>query len=629
MPKWGLTADQRERSPWGLSRDLLLPSKTITDPVHRDIYLTEIERQFLDSTPMQRLRRVKQLGTTDLVYPGATHTRFAHSLGTLRAAQNLLDAVLDQRNGPRPKPDLFGEWWSSDVADPERKTFNKWIAEATVLTRLGGLLHDFCHVPFGHSIEDDLGILDPHDANDARFERLWSLLPVELSSQISAELKSALNTLVVSKQKQGGVVTPKDPNTLGRYAFVFDIVGNTICADLLDYLARDHLYTGLPARFGSRFLDGFYVTPSSAKYNGGRVAIRIKRDANIRADVITELFKFLRFRYELSERVLVHHAKLSADAMLGKALEIWYDSLRASELKRIKPDVDLTSDIDDDLAILKPKEMENVDGVARGTLEAELTSRSDDGLLEFLRDQAEPQPTPRMQAVKALVDGVLERRLFRKSARSADQSRPMAGQVYAKFGRAQDRRRLERECAIFARLEHRWHVLVWIPAPPMRMKAADVLVDDDDRILPLNRASQRQRGQDIYEAHEALWAVTVYVHESVTALQEEIVQAWLTRETGLGWAENAASASPSALTRLASRETARDLRLAPEQEEALAQRDLAASSGIGTFADLLDMTRAAATELHAPEPRGRQGMITPTSPRRRAARHRTLPLDET
>ena len=47
-----------------------------------------------------------------------------------------------------------------------------------------------------------------------------------------------------------------------RYPFVGDIVGNTICADLIDYLQRDHEFTGLPAKLGDRFIHGFYVTRS-------------------------------------------------------------------------------------------------------------------------------------------------------------------------------------------------------------------------------------------------------------------------------------------------------------------------------------------------------------------------------
>ena len=150
MPDWGLTEEQIEAQPWGLSPDLLRPHKKITDPVHGDIHLTKLEMAVLDSRPMQRLRRVRQLGAVHLVYPGATHVRFSHALGALRVAQDLMDVALSQGLSPHHVPDLFGEWRSNP------SEFARMVGEATVLARLGALLHDLGHIPFGHTVEDDL-----------------------------------------------------------------------------------------------------------------------------------------------------------------------------------------------------------------------------------------------------------------------------------------------------------------------------------------------------------------------------------------------------------------------------------------------------------------------------------------
>jgi uncharacterized protein len=179
MPKWGLTVEQRRTKPWGLPESALEAAKTITDPVHGDIFINQLEARLLNSAPLQRLRRVRQLGTSHLVYPGATHSRFSHALGTLRAAQDLLDAVVAGLSGPRPAYDsLLAEWQREGTTlGPDGAggptAFDRKLAEATVLARLGGLLHDLCHVPLGHTIEDDLGVLKSHDANTERFERLW------------------------------------------------------------------------------------------------------------------------------------------------------------------------------------------------------------------------------------------------------------------------------------------------------------------------------------------------------------------------------------------------------------------------------------------------------------------------
>lgn len=580
MPKWGLTTEQRLASPWGLNPELLKPSKTITEPVHKDIYLNKLERMFLDSPPMQRLRRVRQLGNTERIFPGATHSRLAHSLGTLRAAQDLLDAVLDQRNGPYPKPDLFAEW-----ADEDLSTVDRRIADATVLARLGGLLHDLCHVPYGHSVEDDLRLLRPHDGNADRFKALWASFGRDLLDQVPGPLQDALRILILSKEHSQS----ENLRALGPYAFVADIVGNTICADLLDYLARDHLYTGLPAKFGHRFLDGFYVTPASARYNPRRMVIKIHRGDRVRADVITELFKFLRYRYELSERALVQHAKLAADAMVGKALEIWFDDLTDAVASSLDPTLVGHDDISERLAHLTEEKRGSVRVQAMAQFEREMTRRSDDGLLEYLRDRAEADPgNRRLSAAGALVEGLLDRRLFKPIARSDPNYLPMAGQLFQRYEKPDARRRLEADCARYAGLKHRWHVLLWIPAPEMKMKAAGVLVDDDQRILPLDATASGRRGLEIYESHAALWAVSVFVHEDAVS-ERQVIRAWLARELGIGWASDDAAHALSPLVRLAVHRVARRRRLTQEQEEELLSES-AASGGQSTFEALLAAT---------------------------------------
>lgn len=83
MVSWPLSDEQLGSDPWSLSADLLRPAKTITDPVHGDIQISTLEQMILDSEPLQRLRRVRQLGTTHLVYPGGltrgSRIRLAHS----------------------------------------------------------------------------------------------------------------------------------------------------------------------------------------------------------------------------------------------------------------------------------------------------------------------------------------------------------------------------------------------------------------------------------------------------------------------------------------------------------------------------------------------------------------------
>ena len=273
MPKWGLTSEQAKSKPWGLDEKWLRPSKTITDPVYGDIHVNVLEQQLIDSDPIQRLRHVRQLGTTHLVYPGATHTRFSHALGTLRATQDLLDAVIDNRDGPRPARDYFADWGRGPSPSSSVSEFDQKFSEVTVLARLGGLLHDLTHIPYGHTIEDDLEVLQSHDRNVDRFTHLWSQLPQDVRAALDSTpgLREQVQLLVVSKDKDG----KPWPATQFRYPFVGDIVGNTICADLMDYLNRDHLFTGLPIALGTRFKDDFYVSPSTEVHFPKRMVIRV------------------------------------------------------------------------------------------------------------------------------------------------------------------------------------------------------------------------------------------------------------------------------------------------------------------------------------------------------------------
>jgi HD superfamily phosphohydrolase len=207
------------------------------------------------------------------------------------------------------------------VALDAETEFDRKVGEAIVATRLGALLHDLTHIPFGHSIEDELGILDEHDKNPGRFDRLWDRL------EIPHEIERQLHAGGLYDELRGLILSKADPPEL-KYPFVADIVGNTICADLLDYLERDHRATGLPVALGRRFVSAFYVMPAGDPDFEEHMILRIARpDGRERTDVVTEVLKYLRYRYELSERALVHHAKLGADAMIGKALEVWYDLL--------------------------------------------------------------------------------------------------------------------------------------------------------------------------------------------------------------------------------------------------------------------------------------------------------------
>lgn len=574
MPRWGLTPEQRNTRPWGLAPGLLEPEKIITDPVHGDIYLTKLEMLVLDSRPMQRLRRVRQLSATHLVYPGATHSRFSHALGALRSAQDLMDAVAEHRNRKDPKEDRFSEWEHEDAdrAGLGQSARGEWlgikIAEATVLARLGALLHDFGHVPFGHAVEDELKIFPAHDADAARFTQLWSDMLASLEQPVEqlaldADLAIALRPLILSKEKTNH--GQQRPDAATRYPFVEDIVGNTICADLVDYLARDHLFTGLPMRLGKRFLEGFYVTAQASNQPDEycqRMVVEIVKDGRPREDVISELFKYLRYRYELSERALEHHAKLAADAMVGKLLEIL---LEEKAIALLADELGVSAEMSVEEARGRSNSQENASfqrcqARAKKLLSEMLLRHGDDGFLERLLLQAEVDTTGRTKgierrffiapaatvfsarrrlAIQELAEGLQDRRLYKLVGRSDAKARSAAKALHKEFGRSEARRRLELRAAQFVGIKG-WEVILWIPDPRMRLKAANVLIDDGGPIRLLRDYDEYGpgRGKEIYSSHERLWAISVFAPRSVrdSAPLRDALLAWLAIEFhGLEW----------------------------------------------------------------------------------------------
>ena len=100
--------------------------REIRDPVHGLIRLSDQEIRIIDSPTFQRLRRIKQLALAQLVYPGALHTRFEHSLGTLHVASQIMGAIARKER----------------LCDTDVE-----------IVRLASLLHDVGHGPFSHVSE--------------------------------------------------------------------------------------------------------------------------------------------------------------------------------------------------------------------------------------------------------------------------------------------------------------------------------------------------------------------------------------------------------------------------------------------------------------------------------------------
>ncbi len=251
----------------------------IRDPIHGDIELGRLESAVLDLPVMQRLRGIRQLGTASLVYPGAVHTRFDHSIGVCAAAHRMIDGL--RRNG---------------VAVT---------AEEAELIGVGALLHDVTHIPYGHTFEDERRLFPRHDKGD----RLLRLLAGELGDALD---RLGIRTVVAGLLGVGANPLP---------SWAPDVIASTLDADLLDYLRRDSRFTGLAHDYDDRVYRYFTVRQGDCDARE-HLALRMAKHGMDRADARSEIVQLLRMRYFLTERVYDHHTKVTAGAMISKAVEI-------------------------------------------------------------------------------------------------------------------------------------------------------------------------------------------------------------------------------------------------------------------------------------------------------------------
>jgi len=258
----------------------------IRDPVHGDVEFTDAEKSILDSRELQRLRGIKQLGTAYLVYPGALHTRFDHSIGTMATAKRMIASLRSR---------------GYEISRDEEE-----------LVTISSLVHDVTHVPFGHTFEDERKILPGHEKGD-RLERLLS----------RGELADALNDLGISREVKT-ILQAKEPIEANHPdPWMPQIVKDAVCADLLDYLRRDSYFTGLAQNYDDRVFRYFIIADISVGGSSRKVlAVDLGKEGMVRQDAKSEVLHLLRMRYFLTERVYYHHAKQASGAMISKALEI-------------------------------------------------------------------------------------------------------------------------------------------------------------------------------------------------------------------------------------------------------------------------------------------------------------------
>ena len=273
------------------------PRHRVRCAIHGFIVYSDAERSIIDNPLFRRLRYIRQLALTELVYPGATHTRFEHSLGVMEMASRIFDR-LASREGARME-DIFAEI-------PELK--ERTMARARQVCRLAGLLHDVGHCCFSHAAEKVLHKNSGHESLSIRI----ITSPEFLGSEIDREFFPGCSNLVAS------LISEPAP----QLQILADIVSGQIDADRTDYLLRDSHHCGVDyGRFDYRRL--IECLTVWQEQPGRPLEIAIQRDG------IHSFESLILARYQMNTQVYYHRLRRIYDLYLEKYFQ---------EVQRDNPD---------------------------------------------------------------------------------------------------------------------------------------------------------------------------------------------------------------------------------------------------------------------------------------------------
>ena len=240
----------------------------IKDPVHGYVYITEQEKEIIDSYPVQRLHRLRQLAGSEYVYPGANHTRFEHSIGVMYLASRVV----------------------------ENSSISQYISEDEAkLVKIAGLLHDVGHGPFSHVFEH---LLDRELGKTHEDLTTWIIENSELKEILR---RNGYHPEEVGKLAVGRLHRPKK-------AFLDQIISSAVDVDKQDFIVRDTHHTG--AEYGfvdiSRLIHALDVL-------GGNLAVDL--------GALSALESLIIARMESFRSIYFHRVGRAAQIMLAMAME--------------------------------------------------------------------------------------------------------------------------------------------------------------------------------------------------------------------------------------------------------------------------------------------------------------------
>ncbi len=250
--------------------------REIRDPIHGFVERTETVEKLIDTSVFQRLRNIRQLAMANLVYPGAIHTRFEHSIGTMYIAEKLARQ-------------LFGE---DDTEEEKRKK-----------VRYAALLHDIGHGPFSHVSESVLkSTIKSKTGNIEEIHEEITCKIIECNPEISKLLSQYERENIIGLLRgEGGDKVEKQ------------IVSSPLDADKQDYLLRDSYFCGV--KYGVFDLDRLINELRTVEDQGENILVASQ-------DGMYAVEQFVIAKYHMHRQVYGHRIRLITDSMIVRALKL-------------------------------------------------------------------------------------------------------------------------------------------------------------------------------------------------------------------------------------------------------------------------------------------------------------------
>ena len=248
----------------------------ITDPIHKYIPITDLEKKLIDTEFFQRLRKIRQLAGAHLVYPSAQHTRFEHSIGAMHLAGLAAESLLNKG-------------YITCKEDVES-------------LRIAALLHDIGHGPFSHLFEE---VLREKKSNKINHEIIGKRI-----------IKETIIIDILEKYGYDGDYVCKLSFGESQKMFYDEIIAGSLSVDIMDYLPRDSFFTG--AEYGK--VDYHRLISSLEVLSNGHLGIDKSAINSLESMLISryQMFKAVYFHKTVrAGEVMLLHSLISADKQLN------------------------------------------------------------------------------------------------------------------------------------------------------------------------------------------------------------------------------------------------------------------------------------------------------------------------